>query len=390
MGTDRLQIKKVVTYCLSVPIKPDRVITSTLGTHLTSDMVLLRMETTAGIDGVGEATVTPRWSGESARAAQAMIDDVLAPQVVGADPRNPSDIDARMDAVCRHNWSAKAAIEMACWDIAGQDSGRPVLDLLGGAARSPAIRSRYSMGAYSPEVARRRAQQLLEAGFTTIKIKVGIDVDASIHRVRAVREAVGNDVDLVIDANCGFDADEAIRCAAALSDCRLSLFEQPTPDGDYAAMARVRREIEPPVMADDMCFDLVHAKELIRNEACDVISVYPGKNGGIGKSRDIVALAAEHGLACSIGSNLEGDVATAAMAHLVAATKNIQVETLPGDMLGPDYHAVSFATNPVPIDGPITTVPSGPGLGVGVDWSRVEAAARARGTCVKKNHNRSG
>jgi len=367
-----LKIKKLTTFCLSVPIKSDRVITSTLGTHLNSDMVLVRVETTAGIDGVGEATVTPRWSGESWRAAQIIIDEVLAPQVIDADPRNPSDIDARMDAVCRHNWASKAAVEMACWDIAGKDAGRPVFDLLGGATRSLAVRSRYSMGAYAPDIAQRRARQLVDTGFTTLKVKVGLDVDASVRRVRAVRQAVGSAVDLVIDANCGFDAEQAIRCANALSGCRLSLFEQPTPDGDYAAIARVRRAIEPPVMADDMCFDLVHARELIRNRGCDVISVYPGKNGGIGKSRQIVALAAEHEIPCSIGSNLEGDVATAAMAHLVAATKNIQVETFPGDMLGPDYHAVCFAANPVSIDGPITTVPSGPGLGVDIDWSRVE------------------
>ena len=103
-----------------------------------------------------------------------------------------------------------------------------------------------------------------------------------------------------------------------------------------------------PVMADDICFNLVHAQELVRNDCCDVISVYPGKQGGIRKAKEIVDFAAAHGVACSIGSNLELDVATAAMAHLVVACPNMQVEKYPGDMLGADYHELRVATNPGP------------------------------------------
>ena len=112
-------------------------------------------------------------------------------------------------------------------------------------------------------------------------------------------------------------------------------------------------------MADDMCFNLVHARELMRNACCDVISVYPGKNGGIRKAKEIAEFAAAHGVACSIGSNLEWDVATAAMAHLVVACPNMQVEKYPGDMLGADYHEVRVAKNPVSIEGPITTIGRG-------------------------------
>ena len=144
-----------------------------------------------------------------------------------------------------------------------------------------------------------------------------------------------------------------------------------TTHGDYAALTRVRRETNVPVMADDICFNLVHARELVRNECCDVISVYPGKQGGIRKAKEIVEFAAAHGMACSIGSNLELDVATAAMAHLVVACPNMQVETYPGDLLGADYHEISIAKNPVQIAGPITTITAAPGLGVDVDWQVV-------------------
>ncbi len=163
----------------------------------------------------------------------------------------------------------------------------------------------------------------------------------------------------------------AIRCIGELADCKLALVEQPTPDGDYAAMARVRRETGAVIMADDICFNLVHAQELVRNDCCDVISVYPGKQGGIRKAREIVDFAAAHNVACSIGSNLELDVATAAMAHLVVSSPNMQVEKYPGDMLGADYHELRIATDPLQIEGPLTTITDRPGLGVVVDWDLV-------------------
>jgi muconate cycloisomerase len=125
-------------------------------------------------------------------------------------------------------------------------------------------------------------------------------------------------------------------------------------------------------MADDMCFDLVHARELIRNQACDLISVYPGKNGGIRKSREIVLYAEQHGVGCTIGSNLEFDIATAAMGHLIVATKNLQVEQWPGDIHGPAYYETRLVKNPLAINGPLTTITNQPGLGIEVDWDLVK------------------
>jgi muconate cycloisomerase len=149
--------------------------------------------------------------------------------------------------------------------------------------------------------------------------------------------------------------------------------EQPTPDGDYEAIARVRQQVGVPVMADDMCFNLVHARELIRNRACDLISVYPGKNGGIRKSREIVEYAERHGVGCTIGSNLEFDIATAAMGHLIVATPNLRVEDWPGDIHGPAYYETRIVNEPLSIVGPVTTITDRPGLGVEVNWKLVSS-----------------
>jgi L-alanine-DL-glutamate epimerase-like enolase superfamily enzyme len=366
-----MKITAIETYPVRIPLKPERRMITALGEHVVSDYLVVRVLTDAGIEGAGEATVMPRWSGETIWGAQAIVDRILGPAVIGADPADIAEIDRRMDRTCRHNWFAKAAIEMACWDIAGKAAGKPVYELLGGAVRPLTVRSRFSLGAYEPDRARRRAEELVAAGFTTIKVKVGGRAEEDIARVRAVREAIGPELALTIDANCGWDVETAIHCVNALEDCRIALDEQPTPDGDYAGMARVRRETKPPVMADDCCFDLAHARELLRGECCDAISVYPGKNGGLRKSRQIVDLAARHGVACSIGSNLEWDLGTAAMMHLIVSSPNMRVEEIPGDVLGPDYHEFSIARDPIRIEGPLTTITDRPGLGVEVDWEVV-------------------
>ena len=367
-----MKIALVESIPVRIPLKPERRMISALGRHDVSDFLLVRVVTDDGLEGWGEATVTPRWSGETCRGAQAMVDGVLAPAVIGCPADEIIELDRRMDAVAVGNWFAKSAIEMACWDIQGKALGKPVYELLGGPCRSLTIRSRFSLGAYESERARRRAQELVSAGFTTFKVKVGIDPARDVERVRIVRETIGPEIALTIDANGGWDVETSIRCIRELEDCHLTLVEQPIPPGDYTGLARVRRETGASILADESCFDLVNAGELIQHNCCDAISLYPGKNGGIRKAREIALLAEQHGIPCSIGSNLEWDLGTAAMAHFIVATANMQVERYPGDLLGPDYHDVSIATNPLKIDGPLTTLNSGPGLGVDVDLKVVQ------------------
>ena len=373
-----MKIAAIEAHPVCIPLKPAYRMVSALGKHWESRFVLVRLLADDGQEGAGEASATVRWSGETVWGVVAVIERVFAPLLVGQslDPQDPSAsvaaIDRLMDQAAAHNWFAKSAIEMACWDVLGRAAGKPVYELLGGACRPLAIRSRYSMGAYDVERARARAAELVQQGFDTVKVKVGGRPEDDIARVRAVREVIGPNRKLVIDANCGWDADTAVRCLHELLDCNIAIMEQPTPDGDYEQIARVRRAAgNVKVMADDMCFNLVHAQELIRNQACDLISVYPGKNGGIRKSREIVQLAERHGVACTIGSNLEFDVATAAMGHLIVAIPNLRVEDYPGDIHGPAYYEFRIVHEPLSIAGPVTTITDRPGLGVEVDWSLV-------------------
>lgn len=345
---------------------------SALGKHDVSPFVLIRVETDSGVFGVGEATVTPRWSGETMWGAAAIIEHVFAPVFIGLDPSDQVEIDRRMDAVAVDNWFAKSAIEMACWDIVGRAAGQPVYQLLGGAQRGLTIRNRFSIGAYTPEVAAQRATERVAVGFDTIKVKVGTIPEEDVARVKAVRQAIGPGITLTIDANGGWTAEQAQWSLERIVDCNVALVEQPLVRGNYTELRKLRRATGCRILADESCFDEIHARELIAQECCDVLSLYPGKQGGIRKARTIAKLAEDHGIPCSIGSNLEWDVGAAAMLHFIIATKNMDVEHYPGDCLGPFYHEVSIARNPLKIEGPFSTLNDGPGLGIDVDWDVVE------------------
>ncbi len=367
-----MRIAQIESFPVRIPLKPERRMISALGRHDVSDFVLVKITTECGAVGVGEATVTARWSGETMRGTKALIDYHLAPTAVGCDPANIEELDQRMRAVAIGNPFAKSAIEMACWDLVGREAGKPVYELLGGAVRDRTIRCRFSLGAYAPELAAERAAALVEQGFRTIKVKVGTNPDEDIRRVRSVREAIGEDNSLTIDANGGWSFEDAARCLKAMESCRVEIVEQPLQRGDYTGMKRLRVETGCRILADESCFELIEAIELIQHACCDALTVYPGKHGGIQKAVRIAELAEQHGLPCTIGSNLEWDVGAAAMMHFVLATANVTINKLPGDCLGPSYHARSIATNPIQIDGPFVTLSDRPGLGIDVDWDCVE------------------
>lgn len=368
-----MKITSVEAIPLRIPLKPERRMITALGRHEVSDYVLVRIHTDDGHEGVGEATVTPNWSGETVWGATAILSRLLGPAVVGLDPTDISAMERRLDTACVDNWFSKAAIEMACWDIAGRAAGKPVYELLGGAVRPLTIPNRFSLGAYAPAVAAQRAAERVAAGFTTIKVKTGVEPESDVARVLAVREAIGPHITMTIDSNGGWNDASARWCLPKIMPANVVLVEQPLPRRNYTELARLRADLGIRVLADESCFDEVEARELIAHQCCDAISLYPGKNGGIAKSKRIADYAALHNIPCSIGSNLEFDVGAAAMLHFIVATPNMRVDKIPGDCLGPFYHEVSIAKNPLVIDGPHTTLHTGPGLGIDVDWRLVES-----------------
>lgn len=361
-----MQITQVEAIPVRVPLRPGMTTLTAHGDYHTSDYVIVRVHTDQGITGLGEATVSALWSGETSASARAAIDGLIGPALVGQDPTRLTALRQRVDFLIKLNPFTKAAVEMALWDICGKALGVPVHQLLGGKLRD-VIPTKMMIGAFEPARARALAETFLSWGFRCLKVKVGLDPAGDIARVAAVREAAGPDIPIAIDANCGWDIATARTTLRQLERFNLLVAEQPIGTGDVDSLALLRSSIGIPIMADESVFTLADAWNVLRAHAADVISVYPGKNGGIAASVEIAHVARAAGIVCHVGSNLELGIGSAAMLHLAAAVANIDSATYPADILGPHYHEADLITEPLSLGPEGARVPDGPGLGVSLD-----------------------
>lgn len=368
-----MRITHIDTIPIQIPV--DRgvgTVRDAKGFRFTSQILLVVIATDGHETGVGEVTASPDWSGETCLGAKALIDSHLAPRLIGEDPRR---LRACMDRLAKTfaNPFAKAGLEMALFDLVGKHLRTPVYQLLGGAARDANLPLRFPIMPVGPAESADVAIRMVAEGFRTLKLKVGHDPLAyDLERIRVVREAVGSEIRLTVDANGGWTVNDAIRAAGPLEDYGIAFVEQPVHRLDLEGLAEVRRRIRLPVMADESVFTVQDALRCLELRAADIISVYPGKNGGLLNTLTIAQLAEAAGVHCAIGSNLEWDVGSAAMAHASVAIPNIQVERYGADIIGPIFqtrHATTPALSQLP---GFVTVPDGPGLGLNVDWDTIE------------------
>ncbi len=366
-----MKITRVEAIPVCVPLKAGITAKTAHGEHATSPYVVVRVHTDAGIVGLGEATISALWSGETQAGSVAVVRDYFAPALTGQDPRDITAARRVMDHLVKLNPFTKAAVEMALWDITGQAAGVPVYRLLGGKVRDR-VRIKLVVWARDVPAAREMAERWLGMGVTCLKVKVGLDSETDVARVRAVREVAGPDVPVTIDANCGWTVQQAKHCLRRLADANLLLAEQPIPAGDPAALAELRRDTPTPIMADESVFTLQDAWLLTAHRAADILSVYPGKHGGIAATAEVVAVAKAAGLRCAIGSNLELGIGTAAMLHVAAAFPEIDSDSFPADTIGPLYHDADLVTRPLDLGPPYARVPDGPGLGVELDEGQLK------------------
>jgi len=361
-----MRITDVRLYPVNFAVSPEFVIQTTLGVHSSSHYVLICIECSDGTLGWGEATVVPIWSGETQSSAMSILTDIFIPLLRGRDPFDVEQIMADLDAAIVGNTFTKAAVEMALLDAMGKHLNVPVYKLLGGESNPLRFPIKFSIGTREPEDAAGIAAEKVAKGFTAIKIKVGTNLDKDLLRVKLVREAIGPDTLLNLDVNGGWSAKEAIHHIPLFYKYNVEYVEQPTPREDIDAMAEVRARVDIPIMADESVFTIAQAYQVIKKNAADVISIYPGKNGGLLKSKFISQMAAAAGISCHIGSNLEWDIATSAMCQLAVCSSNIKIANYPPDILGPLYYKDRLQS-PVNFSGGCVSVPEGPGLGLIID-----------------------
>ena len=338
-----------------------------------SEYVILEVETDEGLTGVGEVTCSPRWSGEEAAGTVALVRDHLDPALRGTDPWNWAAIAARLKAAFGARPFLRAGIEMACLDLAGRDKGLRVVDLLGGAHREE-IATKFVLPGRETAVVRDMARDLRTFGVPVVKVKVGLGAADDIARVAAVREELGPDVRLTVDANEGWQPEEARIALVGLADLGVEAVEQPLPRSAWRASAALRARTSAALVGDESIWAVADVITAADTGAFDLVSIYPGKCGGLRSTAVLAEVAATSGLGVTFGSNLELGIGAAALAHAIAATPVLS-PVVPSDLIGPLYFESSLIADDSFVGWGSALLPSGPGLGVDLDR---EALARHR------------
>ena len=367
-----MKISRIESFPINVPIKREFAIRSGRGgAHTVSPFLLVKVHTDEGLTGIGEASCTPRWSGEDQVTGAHLIRAYLEPLLLGANPLEVEALTQKFRLAFAANFFTKSAVEMALWDIAGKAAEKPVYELLGGKVRQ-FVPTKWSVSGVEPEKAREIATWAVAQGFTAMKVKVGIEPEGDIARVRAVREAIGPKIKLGVDANGGWTPEIAVSTIERLREFGIYFAEQPVAPDDVAQMADVRKKIHVPLIADESIYTLQDAKILAQLGAADVFSIYVGKAGGIGPAMKIAQFAHSVGLKCTVGSNLELGVGSAAMVHLAMAARGIAAEEFPCDIIGPFFYEDDIVREPLPIKPGDARPNDKPGLGIELDEEKVE------------------
>ena len=326
-----------------------------------SHSLFVRIHTDSGIIGVGEGNVFPPVVGETGDSVWAVA-PYLAQALIGTDPCDIEGRARQMKSMLANNTATRSAFEIALWDVLGKAANLPLFAVLGGRQRAVATDNTASMD--TPEAMAERALSFKTRGFEAVKIKLGSDVKIDLARMAAIRDAVGPDIQIRIDANQGWSRTAARTMLAALEPYRPALVEQPLLKTDIDGMAMLRRETRIPLMADESVFDEHDALRLVAAEACDYFNIKLAKAGGIWSALKINAIGETAGLPCMVGCMTDSGISLSAAAHLVSARDNIIFADLDSaDMLDVDPVLGGFVYEP----GGKLTPKALPGLGVEID-----------------------
>jgi muconate cycloisomerase len=343
-----------------------RMFHSSLGAADATENAVVEIETDGNVTGIGEASSI--W-GRRGRGEAEVINQLLGPALVGMDPFRVNEAVLRMNHLVEHSYPAKAGVEMALFDLVGKSLGAPLYALLGGKVRERiALSHSLSMGP-SGEVAS-EAQRLVDQGYKTIKAKIGRDLRADLESIEAVRDRVGGDIRLRVDANMGWrSAKEAIRNIKLMEQFDLELVEQPLDRRDLDGMRMIREHTDVPIMADESVWTPEEALRCVQASAADVFNIYVSEAGGLGSAARIFAIAEAAHVLCMIGSMPELGIGTAAQAHLALAMPHIHFAC---DTNGFVYHADDVVCERFDIRDGYLYVSDEPGLGFTLDHGKLE------------------
>lgn len=353
-----MQISSVTTARIEVPLK--KPFSTALRSVDSVNALAVKITTDSGLFGYGEAPATAVITGDTVGSVHTAIEEFIAPSIIG---RELEDFDSLMKTVqsCMvKNTSAKAAVDMALYDLFAQTANKPLWRLLGGA--KPKLETDITISLGETEKMVKDSLEAVAEGYNILKVKVGKGGLDDVGRVEEIRNAVGRDITLRVDANQGWEAKQAIRIIHALEDRNLNieLVEQPVAAHDVEGLRMITQNVALPILADEAVFSVTDAIDIIRTRAADLINIKLMKTGGIYNALKICAIAEEYNIKCMMGCMLETKIAVSAAAHLAAAKNIITMIDLDGPILascdpftgGPEFH------------GPIINLSDRPGIGI--------------------------
>lgn len=358
-----MKISAVDVYVVEVPFRVPFVVWR--GTVPSKQHVLVRITTDDGIDGWGEAAPFLYYAPETARDVAGFVQDFMQSEVVGRELLDVRSLMAPFSALDGHEF-AKAALETAFWDALGKRHGLPVFRLLGGEAHAdvPVLTVLHNA---SPEEMADEAAALVASGLRRLKIKIGFGADADEAVVARVRERVGPEIAIRVDAEAGYTAKSALQVGRRLERYDIELLSQPVPRSDWEGMALLRQQLGIALLADEGIHSAYDVLTCIRASAADMVNIKVLKSGGATEAMAMGALCGAAHLPVVIGSMIECGIGTLMGAHVAKALPPV----FSTELCGPFLLADDLLVEPIRIDEGNLAIPPGPGLGAAVDETKL-------------------
>lgn len=316
-----MKIKRIETGFLSTPLK--KPFKTAMRQTSVCESLIVTIHGDDGQVGFGGAPPTAVITGDTVESVKGAIEHFIAPLIIGMDIEEFDILMRRLEGSMYMNTSAKAAVDMALYDLYGKHYKLPLYKLFGGARKE--IESDITVSVNSPEEMVQDAINYISKGYTTLKTKIGVDSSLDIIRVKAIREAVGKNIRLRLDANQGWIAKEAVRTIRRLEDMGMDmeLVEQPVKAHDIDGLKYVTDNVMTPIMADESLFSPADGFKILKMRAADILNIKLMKCGGLHNALRINAMAESCGVECMIGSMIESKIGITAAAHLAGGKLNI-------------------------------------------------------------------
>ncbi|MBG6233669.1 muconate cycloisomerase [Pedobacter sp. CAN_A7] len=367
-------IKQVETFIIDLPtIRPHHL---SMAVMHKQTMVIVRIICSDGIEGIGESTTIGglSYGDESPEGMKLTIDQYIAPLIVGQQANNTNAVMQLMGKYIQGNHFVKSAIETALLDAKGIRYGLAVSSLLGGAV-TPTLPVLWTLASGDTEKDIEEAQQLIDSKrHHTFKLKIGRNVPKKdIAHVAAIKKALGEDIKITVDINQAWSESTAKQGIKKLQDAGIDLIEQPLVKTNVQGLARLTRYFEVPIMADEAAGTVVDAFKLASNYAGSVFALKIAKSGGLTNIQRQAAIAQGAGISLYGGTMLEGTIGTLASAHVFATLPNLDWGT---ELFGPLLLTDDIVNTPITYGNGVLELPQGPGLGISINWNKVETYKR--------------